>query len=285
MSLLQNSNAIPQIGGYNLTDSLRFRSSASASLERTPTTTGNQKTFTASFWIKRGLIVDNVIMSSGETGDGDADLLQFHLTNASLRLATATTQLCLTNAVLRDPSSWYHVVLAVDTTQATASDRIKIYLNNLLLSFSASSMPAQNTDFGWNKATNRMKIARAYNDTAHFDGYMTEINFVDGQALTPSDFGETDTVTGVWKPKEYEGTYGTNGFYLPMKETTQAEGFNTVTYAGNGGTQSITGVGFEPDLVWIKNRGFANSHQLVDSVRGATKHVFSFNCSLLTKFK
>jgi len=243
MSLLQNSNAIPQIGGYNLTDSLRFRSSASASLERTPTTTGNQKTFTASFWIKRGLIVDNVIMSSGETGDGDADLLQFHLTNASLRLATATTQLCLTNAVLRDPSSWYHVVLAVDTTQATASDRIKIYLNNLLLSFSASSMPAQNTDFGWNKATNRMKIARAYNDTGHFDGYMTEIHSVDGQALTPSDFGETDTITGVWQPKKYTGTYGTNGFYLPMNQTVETYDSSYLVVAGGAGGGGTIGGG------------------------------------------
>jgi hypothetical protein len=100
---------------------------------------------------------------------------------------------------------------------------------------------------------------------------MTEVNFVDGQALTPSDFGETDTTTGVWKPKEYTGTYGTNGFYLPMKETQQATGFNTVLYTGNGGTQSITGVGFSPDLVWTKIERLHYNHGFFDSVSSRCK--------------
>ena len=107
------------------------------------------------------------------------------------------------------------------------------------------------------------------------DGYLTEVNFVDGQALTPSDFGDYNATTGVWQPIEYTGTYGTNGFYLPFKPTTQATGFNTVLYTGNGGTQSITGVGFSPDLIWTKDRNAAIPHILNDSVRGVSKTLYS----------
>jgi hypothetical protein len=110
---------------------------------------------------------------------------------------------------------------------------------------------------------------------------MTEVNFVDGQALTASDFGEYNATTGVWQPKKYTGTYGTNGFYLPMKATTQATGFNTVLYTGNGdpasggATQSISGVGFQPDLVWIKSRSNAFPHTLTNSILGANKFLVS----------
>ena len=92
--------------------------------------------------------------------------------------------------------------------------------------------------------------------------------------LTPDDFGEYDA-NGTWKAKEYTGTYGTNGFYLPMKPTTQADGFNTVLYTGDSGTQSISGVGFSPDFVWIKPRNAVGSHILQDTVRGNTKFLES----------
>ena len=104
---------------------------------------------------------------------------------------------------------------------------------------------------------------------------MTEFNLVDGQALTQSDFGEYNPITGVWQPKAYTGTYGTNGFYLPMKETTQATGFNTVTFTGTNATQSISNVGFSPDLVWFKNRSGANNHALYDTVRGRALSLIS----------
>ena len=103
---------------------------------------------------------------------------------------------------------------------------------------------------------------------------MTEFHLVDGQALDPTSFGETNN-NGVWSPIEYTGTYGTNGFYLPMKETTQADGFNTVIYDGNNGTQDITGVGFSPDLVWIKQRTDTASHVLFDTIRGVGKDLKS----------
>jgi len=283
MSLLQNSNAISTGGDYNLESSLRFRRSANAYLSRTPTTASNRKTFTFSLWFKgKGYYTGNdhligvntsstsyVRVYYGTAGDNYLRVNQYV---GGVNLDLITTQ------VLRDPSAWYHLVVAFDTTQATASNRIKVYLNGeQITSFSTATYPSQNFDTLFN-TTNEHRIGTlgaTYNTGYEFDGYMTEVNFVDGQALTPSDFGETDTITGVWKPKEYTGTYGTNGFYLPMKETQQATGFNTVLWQGNGTSQSITGVGFSPDLVWYKRRDAAGNNNLYDTVRGATKYLTS----------
>jgi hypothetical protein len=298
LSLLQNSNAISS-GGYNLESSLRFRRSANAYLSRTPDTAGNRKTFTFSLWFKgKGYYTGNdhlIGINTSSTsyariyyGAGGDNYLKVNQYVGGVNLDLVTTQ------VLRDPSAWYHLVVAFDTTQATASNRIKVYLNGeQITSFSTATYPSQNFDTLFN-TTNEHRIGTlgaTYNTGYEFDGYMTEINFVDGQALTPSDFGETDGATGVWKPKEYTGTYGTNGFYLPMKETQQATGFNTVLYDGTSATQSITGVGFSPDLVWVKSRTSANNNVLSDSVRGATKFLVSnasdaevTNANYLTSF-
>jgi len=271
-------------GAYNLESSLRFRRSANAYLSRTPASTGNRKTFTFSLWFKgKGYYTGNdhlIGVNTSSTsyarvyyGTAGDNYLRVNQYVGGVNLDLTTTQ------VLRDPSAWYHLVVAFDTTQATASNRIKVYLNGeQITSFSTATYPSQNFDTLFN-TTNEHRIGTlgaTYNTGYEFDGYMTEVNFVDGQALTPSDFGETDTTTGVWKPKEYTGTYGTNGFYLPMKETQQATGFNTVLYSGAGNYfNQITNVGFSPDLVWIKERTSTSSNTLVDTVRGATKLLLS----------
>jgi hypothetical protein len=97
---------------------------------------------------------------------------------------------------------------------------------------------------------------------------MADVHFVDGQQLTPSDFGEVDSGYGHWKAKKFSGTHGTNGFYLDMKQDTTNNHFNTLLYTGTGSNQSIGGVGFQPDLIWFKSRSSANSNLLYDSVRG-----------------
>ena len=134
----------------------------------------------------------------------------------------------ITNAVFRDISAWYHVVVAVDTTQGTASDRAKIYVNgSQITSFATESYPTQNytgdmTDAGLHR------IAMDTTNTSHgFDGYMSEFVLIDGQQLTPSSFGETDTNSGIWKPKQISGlTFGTTGFYLEF-QTASALGDDT----------------------------------------------------------
>jgi hypothetical protein len=124
-----------------------------------------------------------------------------------------------TTQLFRDPSAWYHIVLLIDTTQATSSNRIKLYVNgSQITSFVSASYPSlnyQTTAFlGGNSAAHIIGYGATTGATEYFDGYLAEMHFVDGQALTPSSFGETDAVTGVWKAKKYTGTYGTNGFYL-----------------------------------------------------------------------
>jgi hypothetical protein len=120
-------------------------------------------------------------------------------------------------AIYRDPSAWYHIVVAVDTTQATAANRIKLYVNGLqVTALGTANYPTQNFD-SWVNTTSTVHQHGLYSTGTpyYFDGYLAEVNFVDGQALTPSSFGTTDAY-GVWQPIRYTGTYGTNGFYLPF---------------------------------------------------------------------
>ena len=283
MSLLNNSNAISTGGGYNLENSLRFRESASANLLRTPTTAGNRKTWTWSAWVKRGNVADSSYYCLfGVDGVTPTDRTEITFSANAIfiyeQVTTATISLT-TTGLFRDPSAWYHIVVAIDTAQATSTNRVKLYVNGeQITSFSSATYPSLNYNTFVNSTNTHVTGARRYSNgtiNKYFDGYLTEVNLVDGQALTPSDFGETNEDTGVWQPKEYTGTYGTNGFYLPFKPTTQATGFNTVLYTGTGAAQAITGVGFSPDLVWGKNRGATASHNLLDTVRGATKRLFS----------
>ena len=234
MSLLQNSNAISTAGGYDINNSLRFRRSASAFLQRTPASAGNRKTFTWSGWVKRGLSGNNYIFNANQNSSYGQFGIAFS-NNATDDLtvynqnSTTTNLNVYTNAVFRDYSAWYHIVVVVDTTQATAANRVLIYVNGVLQSTTISTQVAQNTDLNCNNtiAHNIGKEQTASGGSGnYFDGYMAEINFIDGSAKTPSDFGETDTTTGSWKPKAYTGTYGTNGFYLKFSDIATTSGSN-----------------------------------------------------------
>ena len=276
MGILNNSNAISVDSGYDITDSLRFRSSASASLSRTFSTPTNARKFTWSLWVK---VSGTGHLGIQATNGLNATWMMFGASGITLTYSTNTSAVITFNttstAVFRDPSSWYHVIVAYDSAQATSTNRVKMYVNGNQVTM-GGSFPALNAVITMNSA-----YEHRINNTpivAGGDNYLTEINFVDGQALAPTDFGESDD-NGTWIPKEYTGTYGTNGFYLPMKPTTQATGFNTVLYTGNNTVRSITNVGFNPDLVWLKSRNATYSNYLFDSVRGATKRLSSDSSS------
>lgn len=226
------AGASGQGGGYNLTNSLRFRSSASAGLSRTFGTPTNQKIWTYSAWYKRGTLTGDQGAFIGN--NNGTSQWYFRLpSNNTLEIGDYNNNIISTTPVLRDPSSWYHLVLAIDTTQATATNRIKLYLNGVQQSYSqGGSFPAQNSNPPLNQASLPVFIGNGSGFTG-FDGYLTEVNFIDGQALTPSSFGETSPSTGVWQPKRYAGTYGTNGFYLPFTS-------NVTYYSGlfNGSSQT-----------------------------------------------
>ena len=223
--------------GYNLTNSLRFRASASAYLSRTIASNGSSQTFTISTWVKRGSLgAIRDIVTARQNG----------LNNLSFRFtASDTLELyafsggssvmnLITTQVFRDPSAYYHFVFAVDTTQATSSNRVKFYVNGTqITAFGTATYPSQNATTLWNQTAATHYFGTYDGSSELYDGYMTEVNVVDGQALTPSSFGETSATTGVWIPKKYTGTYGTNGFYLPFtnNSTTTTLGND---FSGNG---------------------------------------------------
>ena len=159
-------------------------------------------------------------------------------TSNQLYCAQGATNYLFTTQVFRDPSSWYHLLFVVDTTQATASNRMNYYVNGVqVTSFSTDNRSSitQNGNVGINTASAHAIGRQAPASSTYFDGYLTEINFIDGQALTPTSFGAFDATTGVWNPIKYSGTYGNNGFYLNFSDNSS----NTATtigkdYSGNG---------------------------------------------------
>jgi hypothetical protein len=216
MSVVNNTLllAAEEEGGYRIERSLRFRSSASAYLNRTFTSAGNRKTMTYSFWVKRGSLGTSQLLVSA--GSAVSDQIFWGETNI-IRIYLADEYRIETTPVYRDSSAWYHVIVAIDTTQATGSNRVRLYVNGIEVTSYSGTTISQNTDIKLNDAVAHY-LGRYTSPDAFFDGYLTEINFVDGQALTPSDFGEYNEDTGVWQPKKYAGTYGTNGFYLNFKD-------------------------------------------------------------------
>ena len=203
---------------YEIEKSVRLTNDDSSYLSRTPDSAGNQKTWTWSCWFKRGNLTDDqTIFQAGTTGGNRANI--YLASNTIQFLDTTSTDVLFTsNLILRDVAAWYHLVVQFDTTQGTASDRLKIYINGTrLTSFSASTTIDQNTDGLVNSTIAHRIGTPAYNSSiAQFDGYLSEVHFIDGTALTPTSFGETKN--GVWVPKNPSGlTYGTNGFRLTFE--------------------------------------------------------------------
>jgi len=229
MTIPGSSHALllSSLAGYEIPNSLRFRASNSAYLERTPAGAGNRRTWTWSAWVKRGTLGGAVSMNlfvGNRAGTTDATYTSITFTTSNqLAVSGYATNWRITTAVFRDPTAWMHIVVALDTTQATASDRVKVYVNGTqITAFGTSNNPALNADLGINQAALHSLGRDVSGGPTFFDGYMAEVNFIDGQALTPSSFGSTDSATGVWVPKKYGGTYGTNGFYLKFADASAA---------------------------------------------------------------
>ena len=198
---------------YHIDQSLRFNDDDSAYLSRTPASAGNRKTWTWSGWVKRGNFVYQELFS-GYTDNNNQLINRLNPTTISIFQDIGGSRVfeLETNAVYRDTSAWYHIVIAFDTTEAVSSNRIKLYVNGeQVTSFSTSNYPSLNTDYEINSTTGHF-IGQRGNGSSLFDGYLAEVNFIDGQALDPTSFGEFKS--GVWIPKSYSGSYGTNGFYL-----------------------------------------------------------------------
>jgi len=245
MALLGNLKGSAQVfqdtDFYNgvATQSLRFDDGSSPELTFTPSSAGNRKTNTFSVWVKRGIIGTNQNILK-VAGNSDTTRFDFYFdSNDDLNIAGQSTYFRLTDAKYRDVGSWYHFVVAFDTTQSTANDRLKIYQNGTqITSFSTNNAFSQNTDYALSNTVEH-QIGKGY---GFFDGYMAEINFVDGLQLDPTYFGETKN--GVWVAKKYTGSYGTNGFRLEFKNTSVGSGSSSTIGADtSGNTNHFTSSG------------------------------------------
>ena len=222
-----NNLMMGSLGGYTVGRSLRFRSSASAFLSRTFGSAGSQTTWTFSTWSKRGSA--NGPIFAATTGSGNTTWGLWW--NGDNLIWTGNSggggaTYAQTAAVYRDYSAWYHIVLKLDTTNATAANRFMLWINGVQVTnwtINPSSGFTQNSTWFINGASYHT-LNTAYTPSGGYfggyaDQYLAETYFIDGQALNASSFGAYDT-NGVWQPIKYTGTYGTNGFYLPFSNTT-----------------------------------------------------------------
>ena len=254
--------------GYLLRNSLRFRGANSAYLSRTPSVTGNRKVWTWSGWVKRGQLdsgaTDRVLFSSpNQSGNDGVSAIYFNADKLHTYYDTsgANPYGPVGPALYRDPAAWYHIVWAVDA----ANTIHYVYVNNVLVSTDTGKYPP-NYEYAMNRSggyTHTMGT-QAWGPTNYFDGYMTEINFVDGQALTPSSFGKTDPATGQWIPIKYSGTYGTNGFYLKFTDASAA------TAAAIGKDSSGNGNNWTPNNISVTAGATYDSMTDVPTLTSAT---------------
>ena len=204
-------------------------------------TATSDKIFTMSVWVKRSGLGYQQIVNSYDGSTGNDNQLKFQSTDAiELTVSTGTEYFLKTNRLFRDVSAWYHIVFAFDSTQGTDSNRYKLYVNGTQeTSFSSVSYPPQNTTYQFFRNSNANNIGSQWGGSGgFFNGYMAEFYFIDGQQLDPTSFGEFDEDSGIWKPKAYTGTYGTNGFYLNF--ATRAT--DPIDASGNGNNFSSSNV-------------------------------------------
>jgi len=267
MPLILGANSVT--GGYEIDNSLRFNSGSSDNLTRTFGTATNRKIFTFSTWLKKTANGDyfNLFSAAHSTtnaqnwlGFSTASYDDFYFNEfdgSSYNFRMTTTQL------FRDVSAFYHIVVAVDTTQATASNRIKIYSNGTqVTSFVHETYPSQNYEMKMNSAVNHAIGTGLYNASPlyYFNGYTSETYFIDGQALDPTSFGEFDADTGIWKPISVSGlTFGTNGFYLDFENS----GSLGADVSGNGNNFTVNNLTSIDQTTDTPTNNFATMNALV----------------------
>ena len=208
---------------FTVANSVRFNNGSSDSLNRTVSSASDRRTFTVSLWCKRSNLGVLRSLIGADSGSGTNFGLQFQ-TDDTLAVFEGASTFLITTQVFRDPSAWSHFVLAVDTTNSTADNRIRLYHNGAeITSFGTRNNPSQNTDLAWNNnVDNTIGADKPTSGIRNFfDGYLAEVVNIDGSQLTPSSFGQfnNDSPT-IWEPIDVTGlTFGNNGFYLDFEDS------------------------------------------------------------------
>jgi len=264
---------------HEIRRSLRFNSADSAYLSRTPASAGNRKTWTWAGWVKRVRLAtaQETLFMGGSTASDTASMVMGFDSSDAFFVGGFLTNFVITTQVFRDTSAWYHFVVALDTTQGTATNTLKIYVNgSQITTFSTdnrATKTSSSVDLGINQAVeHRINVQT----TGSFYGnhYLADIHFIDGQALTPTSFTETDATTGQLVPKAYTGSYGTNGFQLKFEDnssnTASTLGKDT---SGNGNNFSpsnfsVTAGAGNDSLVDVPTNGAQTDTGVGGEVRG-----------------
>ncbi len=228
MSLLALSGTNSVSGGYEIDNSCKFEDDNDEYLYRTNASGTNRKTWTVSWWFKqtevpstRSSYVEHwqggVYGEATRAGIDTSDRLWIDVGGGDGN--TGTLFRSLSTARLRDTAAWYHVVIACDSTQSTEADRLKVWLNGVeVTAWDQHQIPTLNFQSALQGTGGVVMKWGSYDSTYNgYSGYLAECNYVDGVTATQNDFGEFDDDSGIWKPKEYTGSYGTNGSYLDFE--------------------------------------------------------------------
>jgi len=221
MSIIIPANTLAT-GGFEVDNSCRFEQSSGAYMHKTPSSAGNRQKWTFSFWLKLTADINHYIFSSG-TAATDRTYINFNDGALAVqnRIDSSNVLNLITNALHRDTAAWFHFVVAIDTTQGTAANRAKCYVNGTqITSFATETYPNQNVNTFVNNTQLHTVGKPSWTDSAYYDGYMAEVVHIDGQQLAPDQFGEFDEDSGIWKPIDVSGlTFGDNGYYLEFKQS------------------------------------------------------------------
>jgi len=258
-------------------------------ITRTPSSNGNQKTWTFSVWLKGQDVTSGTAQNILSAFYGSSSrYANINITGSytlevfsgvySTGASTTTSAYLVTNRVFRDPSAWWNIVVAYDTTNATSGDRVKIYINGVReTSFSTETYPSLNDDSFFNVTTTQNRIG-ASGGANVYKGLMTHMHFIDGTAYDASTFGETDATTGIWKPKTAPSvTYGTNGFFLKFENSANMDldsSPNNLTFSTSG---TITQTVDTPSNVFATLNALDNYYAGATLSNGNTKLVTGTN--------
>jgi len=242
MPLILGTNSIKDTG-YDVANSLRFNSGSSDYLNKTFGTPTNEYKWTFSTWVKRSNLGAGQIFVPRTDGN-NTGVIGFNSSNALdiYDYRNAYNMRYITNRLFRDVSAWYHIVVSSDSTLSTPLTNI--YINGVQeTSFSTSNAFTQNQANTFNRASVPHYVGQAGNGSQHFNGYMAETVFIDGQALDQTSFGEFDSDSPtIWKPKDVSGlTFGNNGFYLDF-ENSGALGADVSGNSNNFTVNNLTAV-------------------------------------------
>jgi hypothetical protein len=252
-------------GGYEIANSVKLQTAGvnSEFFNYTIGTTGDRTKGTVSMWIKRSVLsTTQCLWEQGNTNSESGRLFVRFDTNDTLRIATGSTVLRVTNRVFRDTSAWYHIVVSIDTTSGTADNRTRLYINGVEeTSFSTKNNFSQNDSTGMNFEKQHIGLFTVDESSfASFNGYMAEVFGADGLVYAASDFGEFDS-SGIWKPKDLSAissSVGTNGFYMKFENAASMGAYSS----NNGHGFSVQNINQNDQATDVPSNNFSTGNPL-----------------------